>query len=426
MNRLLGEPFCIVKGDLRDQSRWRTLEDLYSSEQGTQADAAISWAKDELNEHLSCPSWERLEAMCSLFRYLQAYQNNFAIFRYVVAENFFREFPEGEIWHLTVHSDYDHKIFRTRQASITKKYGQSGEGHSSSGLDIVKALTSAGVSIPLSMTFPYIWGASARTDRAVVIFLPNRLLDTWEKALDPTRILQRDAEEVYEGTAQASVGIGVKISNFTGWDGKRFVADDFKSYLAWYLEHLDCLCKFINEVEPDEDAYLLSLSMSRIIYETLIAVTTHIAFTRNQFLYAILDKYANISKGLSLCPRSMNEAKVWTSFLSVENLQNRIFSLVRTIEGLGGDFSMLCDDLREDLQTMMDYEDSLRSHFSDVSFGDWLRIVRNSTHGYLFGSERKRRILLSSSGEMSVFLDGAPILLWNAFISDPRTFLARQ
>jgi len=101
-----------------------------------------------------------------------------------------------------------------------------------------------------------------------------------------------------------------------------------------------------------------------------------------------------------------------------------LIPLLRTIKGLGNEFTASCEYLCEDLQTQMGYEDSLRENFADVSSGDLLRIVRNSTHGYLFDNKRKRRMILSSSGDMSVFMGGAPILLWNAFISDTRTFLS--
>jgi hypothetical protein len=332
--RFFGEPSRLVKGDLDNRSRWGTLEDLYSSEQSTNADLAISWGQEELKKHSACPAWEKLNAMISLFRYVPALGHHFAILRHVVAEDFFRMFPEGEIWHVKVHRHYG-EISQKKKASIVERYGPSGEGHSSSGLEIGSALLSAGMSIPLSMTFPYVWGAKALTVGGVAIFLPNQPLNTWLQALDPTRILQTDAAEIYEGTAQGAIGIGVKISNFLDEDGASFVSDNFKSYLLWYLERLDFLYEFINEVEPEEDAYLLSLSVSRILYETLIAVTTHMAFTRNQFLYAILDKYANISKGLALCPSPMSETEVWKTFLSAENLRNRIAPIVGTIRGLG-------------------------------------------------------------------------------------------
>ena len=236
-----------------------------------------------------------------------------------------------------------------------------------SGLGFVEALVSAGVCIPLSMTFPFIWGASVPTNRAVIVFLPNHPIDTWEKTLDPSRVLQSDATQIYEGTAQSAIGIGVKIPNFLGESGEGFNADVFNNYLLWYFERLGNLAQLVNGVAQDETAYLLSLSLSRIIYETLIAVTTHLAFVRNQLLYSILDKYANMSKGLGMSDSRMNEAQLWETYLSRNNLQNKIAALVATIKGLGSEFMSLCHNLAEDLETVMGYEDALREHFTDVS-----------------------------------------------------------
>jgi hypothetical protein len=118
-----------------------------------------------------------------------------------------------------------------------------------------------------------------------------------------------------------------------------------------------------------------------------------------------------MSEGLGMCNDKMNEAELWKTYLSRRNLQGKMRALTETIEGLGSRFMSLCDDLDEDLETLMGYEDVVREHFPDVSPEDLLRIVRNSTHGYLFDSERNRNILLSSSGEMSVYIQsGAAVL----------------
>jgi hypothetical protein len=208
MSMIFGNMLRIAEQDLNDRQVRQSLETLYKGASVGNSRSAIVASQRELNAHETCLLWDKLQAMSSAIRFVLQENQIPDVLLEVVAKLFFKEFPDGEIWHIETDIDYVRQTFWKREASLAEKYGPSGIApeendllnpvrmrfptrHNSSrislgsGLGFVEALVSAGVSIPLSMAFPFIWGTCVPTNCGIVIFLPNRPLDTSEQRLDP-------------------------------------------------------------------------------------------------------------------------------------------------------------------------------------------------------------------------------------------------
>lgn len=341
-----------------------------------------------------------------------------------IAERFFTCFPSGQICYVPNEESGRRELLRV-YAALSERYlrGYHHIPHNV-GLDLDLALVSAGLDMPLHLTFPYMMGTNAPLAFGNIIFMAGKPIPTWDSDhVSCPEVLVGGVSGIYTDIHTPSRGHKRPILVYPGiqlGDEKTIFNDhDYRSYFEWYAHALAGLYDLLSGASNEEDAFLASISISRILAESYITVLSDVPLLRLIMVFGVLDKYANLSSSLGYS--TGGEPDIWVRMLSKNNFKKNS-EILSSIVGLGKYFADMNDAICEELADIVD-EQSLQTVNPNIDPARLLRIYRNSYHGYLLRELQDRRTIVSHSGNISNEFADVVILLWNAFVKDPVRFL---
>ena len=341
-----------------------------------------------------------------------------------IADRFFGCFPDGQICYVAHEAAGRHELIRIC-ASLSKQY-LGGYPHfpHDVGLSLDYALDSVGLDMPLHLTFPYIMGINAPLAFGNIVFMTSKPVPTWDlKHVSCSEMLMSGVCDIYTDNRTPSRGHRRPILVYPGIqlgdERTTFNNYEYRSYFEWYVGALAGMYNLVSKASSDEDAFLVSISISRILSESYAAVLSEVPLLRLILIFGILDKYANLSTSLGYS--TGREPDMWMRMISSDNFKKNS-EILSNIVGLGKHFADVNDAICGELAYLVD-EQSLQKANPKIEPARLLRIYRNSYHGYLLLDPQDRKTIICHSGNIiNEFADLAP-LLWNAFVKDPISFL---
>jgi hypothetical protein len=369
------------------------------------------------------PKWRKLLAIDLILGGMSSGNLPPLILKQCIAPRFFRDFPGGRICYLPVCELRSIELLKILSKLGTKyqpDFGGYALPHPVSNLDLEFAFRGTGLDIALHFTFPYLMGINAPLAFGNVSFLTGRpILGFDRSSFSAQEALSLGTSSVYTDSYTPSRGVKRPIL-VDGTGRASFSACDHLSYFEWYASTIQNLYDFVLGITDEEDAFLVSISISRIMFEIYLTLLSDIPLVRLMLAFAVLDKFANLSCELGYSKKS--ESETWTDMLS-KGFFSKSSELLEQIPGLGRYFSRWNTSTQEELQRISD-EGELRRLRPDMTASKLMRIYRNSYHGYLLRDDPDRKAVLSHSGEIFNEFADVAVLFWNAFLQNPCRLLS--
>ena len=109
-----GTRLRILKENFADTAFRHRIERMYNSGAVPTAEdvsKTLISARRDLSEHATCPKWCKLQSLRSQISYTYPESHIPDVLLDAVAKSFFEDFPDGEIWHLEIDTEYVAKTF---------------------------------------------------------------------------------------------------------------------------------------------------------------------------------------------------------------------------------------------------------------------------------------------------------------------------
>ena len=335
-------------------------------------------------------------------------------FEHLVAPFFFENFKDGEIWYVDCIEEDLNNIWKREYQLAQQHFNaddvlQGSAPQSMSGL-FPYAFHDAGLSLPLLINYPNIYGKNVYTLYGNLIFVPIEgfnVFDTYE--VNIFDLLRGKLDLLYSDVETVSAGIRLQTSFI---DRTRLL-----EYIKWYIEKLSILIDFIYEQENLDSFYLLSLTLSRICVETYLIHISSSIFDRKNSIFNLLDKYANIIRFIN---NSHSDTEIWKILVKKSFFDDRLEPMLSNIDrSINSSFAQIGRIIYEDNLATISFYD--RERFTEEEISDLLRAYRNTHHGYLLNPKWKK-LILSHEGNISNYLPDLCIILWHAILENPSQF----
>ena len=370
--------------------------------------------KSAINKLKPMPPWQRLFEIRPLFMNIHYINGVYYHFENTIAPFFFANFPEGKIWFverseddfssfIKKELDFAHRFYSTEQVMM----GFAPQSYS--GLNFYDIAYDIGLSLPLSVNFPELYGINVPLWGGSLVFIPASSFDAYkEYRYNIIDALTSNLDYLYADYDTVHTGLRPKIRYFDN--------DKLTRYLEWYISKLDELAVFLLKISDPEKGFLYSLSLSRICVETYQIQCSISAFSRKVSFFNLLDKYANLLQDGS----TLNETQIWKDMLSKAFFKNALKPLLEKIDAtVGSMFGVVGNMCYEDVAGTLSLGQT--TPLTDSEVCEILRAYRNSHHGYLL-TPNPRRALLNHTGNISNVLPDISTLLWHSMLENPTNF----
>jgi len=369
------------------------------------------------------PKWRKLLAIDLILGGMGSGNLPPLILKQCIAPKFFRDFPSGCMCYLPVSELRSIELLKIVN-KLGTKYQPDFQGyvfpHPVSNLDLEFAFREAGLDIALHFTYPYLMGINAPLTFGNVSFLTGTPILSFDRSsFSAQEALSLGISNVYTDSYTPSRGVKRPIL-VDDSGGAVFSACEYLSYFEWYISTIQNLYDLVLGITDEENAFLASISISRIMFEIYLTILSDIPLVRLMLAFAVLDKFADLSCELGYSQKS--ESQTWTDMLSNEFFL-KSSELLKQIPGLGQRFSRWNTNIQEELQRIPD-EEELKRLRPDMTACKLMRIYRNSYHGYLLRDDLDRKAVLSHSGEIFNEFADVTFFFWNSFLQNPSRFLS--
>ncbi|WP_101476846.1 hypothetical protein [Candidatus Nitrosotalea bavarica] len=330
---------------------------------------------------------------------------------------FFKKYPDGKIWFIPFSIAGMHH-FLIEGNKLTKKYKPDlhSLGFSQSyGIDFHDTLISIGLEIPMFVRFPYFQGSITGSMSGIVCFVINSPMsmydDNWNLhgfLMDKTKGYYTDSNwQPFKNTRSIFNPLSSKI---------------FSKYFKWYVDSLNRLYDFVLNLSDLETKRLVSFSLARICLDTYLIQIIEQPYLRKILFLTLLDKYANFVH--DFCS-TKSETDIWKNLLSLTFFEHKLKPIVkktpRSMQILQGMRFTLKHTVRHVLYSKHNTRINIKSHENEVA--EYLRVYRNSHHGYLLNDKKKRIKFLDHTGEIPNYLPDLSLDLWHTFLANPQEFV---
>lgn len=326
----------------------------------------------------------------------------------VVAPEFFKIFPKGEIWFVELNRSTqreiwngENKLLKTYSAASShiddnayEPFKFRGSPHEMSGLE---GGLSAYLWLQLMMFcfYPFVNGVISSPDaRLLFLLLPDRAINALkEYRFDLYRETELDLSDIYSDSINTMAGRGIK-SHFPE---DAAVLSATRYYFEWYIRRCSALLAQLLGIHDVKRRFITTLTLNRLAVDTRIIETSELPYLMKLLFFGVVDKYANLYVQLGL-EHGKQETAVWKTLLTGDFYEDEIKSALQAIPGRVG------EELSYSAEWIFQHLENYGPH------PEVIRELRNSYHGY---GLRQIDKLLSHPGELHNDVPTLSNILWH-------------